>query len=583
MDIKTFNLPVKTSSEKLSHVNTNFSDVKDDVTSNSTVNTKDDSTETKAKKDTLNADLNYTLVCVHIETFKVSNESSTSLTQIGCTTALNGTGEKETFFQSIKPARLDHFLDNFKMEGDLLKALHMTEENGKFEFRAQFERRKRKEKNKIFCTSEEEALLKLMQYLEKFQNVILFAVDEDTLGVILGKLAQFRRDKDLPVAGFTTWPKVLDNCLRSAEKDVHEMDFDLEDFYSQHCGKVSGYISALDVANFLRKSVKKLYSDCAQRIGSFPRKKFCRNAFLDEVIEDIKNIETDKADKLEANKPLTVEVFSSFRPAVSTTIGIEHMATIELSSGEESDDSDIDIVEENLKPKLYTKRIFDHSDLLAKKRMYPNDFDENQVSKRPKIIKEMYPNDFDEYQVSKRPNLVCADPIVIDSDSEDEDFYEDDEITLDEEAPKKFAMSRRLDDIKEMLGRNTQLRLTKVKEGSWLGKRNLTPKCCICQIEFEDSQELESHTEKEHMYCKVCNFNFDVLSEALNHKKVHEVPETFSISRDLDDKKEMPERNTQLSKPNQTFNPTCFICQIEFLDRLELESHTEEEHRTIYL
>jgi len=419
MDIKTFNLPVKTSSEKLSHVNTNFSDVKDDVTSNSTVNTKDDSTETKAKKDTLNADLNYTLVCVHIETFKVSNESSISLTQIGCTTALNVMGEKETFFQPIKPARLDHLLENFKMEGDLLKALHMTDENGKFEFRAQFEERKRKEKNKIFCTSEEEALGKLIQYLEKFQNVILFAVDEDTLKVILGKLAQFRRDKDIPVAGFTTWPKVLNKCTRFAGKTIHETASDLEDFYSQHCGEVSGYISALDVANFLRKSIKKLCANYAPRFERrFPGKNFSRNAFLDEVFEHIESIETDThtVDKSEANKPLSVEVFSSFRPAVSTTIGIDHMATIDLSSGEESEDSDIDIVEEISKPKLYRKRSADHSDLLEKKRMYPSDFPEHPVSKRPKII--------------------CADPILIDSDSEEED----EEITLDEFSNEEKAI-----------------------------------------------------------------------------------------------------------------------------------------------
>eukprot|EP00092_Neocalanus_flemingeri_P033943 GFUD01036909.1.p1 GENE.GFUD01036909.1~~GFUD01036909.1.p1 ORF type:complete len:662 (+),score=191.14 GFUD01036909.1:28-1986(+) len=451
-------------------------------------------TETDSK-----TDIEYTLVCVHIETFKVSNESSISLTQIGCSTALNVKREKENFFKPIKPARLKHFVDNFKMEGDLLKALHMTDENGKFEFRAQFEI-KRKEKNKVYCTSEEEALAAFTKYLEKFQNVILFAVDEDTMQVILGKLAQFRSDKDLPVRGFTTWPKVLDHCLKFAGKQIYEKGSDLEDFYSRHCGKVSGYITALDVANFLRKSIKKLCSDYAFRFGKVkPEEKFSKNAFILEVIEDIRNIENRIAEKVEDNKPLSVEVFSSFRPAVSTTIGIEHMDTIELSSGEESEDSNIDIIEENLKPKTITKkRNIDDLELKSKKRKYPHDFPE--------------------YPLPKKPNF-CEDSILLSSDSEDGD----DEITLEMHNP--FPVPRGLDSIKERLGSNSQLSITRINEGVWLGKANpvQNPKCLICELEFRYTEQLETHTEREHMYCKVCNLFFDVLQEAVIHKKVHEL------------------------------------------------------------
>ena len=225
----------------------------------------DDSEEIESERKVKKSDVDYTLVCVHIETFKVSNDPSISLTQIGCTTALNR-GDKETFFNPVKPARLEHFLENFKMEGDLLKALHMTDENGRFEFRAQFEI-KRKEKNKVYAKTEEEALDNLTKYLEKFENVMLFAVDEETLEVILGKLAQLRPDKDLPVAGFTTWPKVLGQCLKYVGKSTTDKDSDLEDFYSRHCDDVAGYITALDVANFLRKSIKKLGADYARKFA----------------------------------------------------------------------------------------------------------------------------------------------------------------------------------------------------------------------------------------------------------------------------------------------------------------------------
>ena len=115
----------------------------------------------------------------------------------------------------------------------MLKALHMTDENGKFEFRAQFEI-KRKEKNKVYCTSEKEALEKLSRYLETFSNVILFAVDEDTLEVILGKLAQLRPEKDLPVAGFTTWPKVLEHCLQFAGRRIYDEESDLNDVTTEY-------------------------------------------------------------------------------------------------------------------------------------------------------------------------------------------------------------------------------------------------------------------------------------------------------------------------------------------------------------
>merc|ERR1712142_1159226 len=141
-------------------------------------------------EETIGESLVYTLVSVHIETFRVSNEPAISLSQIGCTTTLTGGGEKETFFQPIKPFKLEDLLEKHKMEGDLLKALHMTDENGKFEFRAQFEIRKRKEKNKIYAITEGEAVKKLWDYLGEFKNVVLATVDENTLEIILAKLME---------------------------------------------------------------------------------------------------------------------------------------------------------------------------------------------------------------------------------------------------------------------------------------------------------------------------------------------------------------------------------------------------------
>jgi len=408
---------------------------------------------------TIGESLVYTLISVHIETFRVSNEPALSLSQIGCTTTLTGGGEKETFFQPIKPAKLEELLEKHKMEGDLLKALHMTDENGKFEFRAQFEIRKRKEKNKIYAVTEGEAVKKLWDYLGGFKNVVLATVDENTMEIILAKLMENRQDNNT-VVGFTTWPKVLENCIKFAGKDIYEEEHDLEDFYSRHCGKVSGYINALDVAKFLGKSMKKLGADYAGRFKTmYPeRRPFSRNDFIEEIVEDVRNIEPNSFANVEPNKPLTVEVFSSFRPAVSTTIGIQEMDMVELSSGSESEDSDIDIVEENLKPRNFKRKssLLD-KDLLAAKRKYPYDFPEYPSAKRPVFN-------------------FTGDPIVISSDEED-----DEEITLDEELPsiattKGFSSKlnvRKVQYTEELLKKNfSSIRVTKLQgnEGAWLEK-----------------------------------------------------------------------------------------------------------------
>jgi len=409
--------------------------------------------------------ITYTLISVHVETFRVSNDPNINLTQIGCTTALTGGKEKDTFFQPIKPSNLEELLEKHKMEGDLLKALHMTDENGKFEFRAQFEIRKRKEKNKIYAINEPEALKLFWEFLSDYENVVLATVDEATMELVLAKLLENRPDSNT-VIGFTTWPKVLEHCIKFAGEDVYEDEHDLEDFYTNHCGNIKGYINALDVAQFMGKSIKKLGADFARKFATLnsQSQKFSKNDFIEEIVEDVRNIEPNKTAKVELIKPLTVEVFSSFRPAVSTTIGIEEMDMVELSSGSESEDSDIGIVEENLRAKRYTRRNSIHDkDLLSAKRKHPYDFPEYPVAKRPVLN-------------------FSGEPIVISSDDEDDD------LTLDEELSSVSATksvgtvssSQKFSNLKyteEMLKKNlTNIRVTKVheldedKEGAWLGK-----------------------------------------------------------------------------------------------------------------
>merc|ERR1711942_312303 len=95
---------------------------------------------------------------------------------------------------------------------------------------------------------------------------------------------------------------------------------------------------------------------------------------------------------------------------------------VELSSGSESEDSDIGIVEENLRAKRYTRRNFiQDKDLLSAKRKHPYDFPEFPAAKRPVLN-------------------FSGEPIVISSDDDDDDDEDgEDEITLDEDLPSVSA------------------------------------------------------------------------------------------------------------------------------------------------
>lgn len=407
------------------------------------------------------------VVCVHIESLRVSNKPSISLTQIGCASALNSKQEKYEFFQPIKPDSLQNFLDNFKMESDLLKALHMTSnDDGKFEFRAQFEI-KRKEKNKIFAVTEEEALRKLTFYLQELSNVVLVAVDEETVQVLKAKYSEINTNSEtkLPFVSFTTWSRVLNYFIQQKSIILGEDEFELEEFYNKFCGDISGYINALDVANFLKKSVGKLWKDFAKmQLSKFGKFEVNKNDFIQQILENICNLEEKIYNPIDLNSSLTVSVYNSFRPAVATKIGIEKMDTVQLSSGEESEDSDIELVE------------------CVKK-------DRNISTKRK------YASKNHNFLAQKRRSFNLPDnPIVISSDEEEEE----EEFSLDENV-----------------------------SFSGEDKDNLIPNfsatCQVCKLDFEDFIGLESHISMDHFECPDCKMSFNNLQDSVQHMKLHDV------------------------------------------------------------
>ena len=428
-----------------------------------------------------------TLVCVHLDTLRVSGEVSARMCQLGCTTALSSLppAAQQTFFSPIKPDGLEHFLDNYKMEGDLLKALHITEsENGKFEFRAQFEI-KRKEKNKIYCSTEEEATENIRNYLKQFKKIVLFGVDRDTVVTLLKRV---NLDGSIPVEGILTWSDVLTfstNYL-GPDTDIYRSDLDLEDFYTEHCGKVSGYINTLDVSTFLKKSIGMLFHEYVKKLSQgMSDVKFTWYEIFKEIIQS-QHIEGEAETGGEAptdTARLNVEVYSSFRPAVATNISMEKMETVQLSSGGESEDSDIGVLHENIVNKDTRRK------MMLRQRLRKT-FEIIQAKKR---MLRQHPNN------NKRRRIASDGPITISSDSDSD--------------TEGFNYQKVVKSFRDR-GLNTNLYPVRFPTP----RISLVPNCTICHIEFGNVDALNKHVFQLHLKCVPCNRQFSDLSLALTHR-----------------------------------------------------------------
>ena len=481
----------------------------------------------------------FTLVCLHLDTFTISNESTFTISQIGLSTAL--TGDKEqTYFKPVKPDKLKFLLENYKMEGDLLKALHVTEsENEKFEFRAQFEI-KRKEKNKIYCSSEAEAITEVKTYFSSLNNVVLFAIDQETIEHFLAKV---NLDKS-KFAGFLTWSKALQVCSKYLKQ--YDPKADLEDFYSDHCGKVSGYINALDVAQFLRKSVMKLLNDYSKTLSKKDGTgiNFQWQEVFKDTVETIDNIkQVDVKPSTKDNGSLSVEVYSSFRPSVSTKIGLEKMETLQLSSGDEKEDSDIDVVQEKVKPKpklnqdllrQRLKRVPFLESVRAemqkrKVRITENEhFRKTYVPARPPLpparhVRPMAKNQAARSNPSSKPKSSSSVAIVI-SSSESETSDTDDEEVDHQQVVKNLRKRKHLQvfekDLKKSL--SSVSRAPPPKKPRRGKPVAFAPNCALCNVEFGNMQSLQMHIKMMHLRCNECNIQFEVLAVANAHKSLHE-------------------------------------------------------------
>lgn len=276
--------------------------------------------------DILSSKFTYTLVYVHIETFHSSKSSSTWLTQIG------GCTEDQEFFRAIRPPGLTSYLGSYKLGGDLLKALHMTQEaDDTFLFRSQFEVIV-DATQKIVCVREKAAVKDFLSWLSKFENCILLGVDENTLSILKKKANEYDDRKYFKqVVGYSYWKRILSKL---SPKNASEED--LEEYFSRNIGLNSAtYTTCKDVAFILKHSVEVVRS--FNNISS----DLILVAVTCKMIRHLPRPLKVKYDRSTVREDL--EVYSSFHPSVSTTISAEKMEQVTISSDSEQDEVKVQV------------------------------------------------------------------------------------------------------------------------------------------------------------------------------------------------------------------------------------------------
>ena len=287
---------------------------------------------------------NYSLVSCHIETLRSSHSSTVHITQLGCVCFpfnLHSMTES-SMFRAVVPPGLDKYLDNYRLSGDLLQALHMTreEDGSSFLYRRQYEQ-VIKRKERTVCVSESQALEDCILFLEKLGlDVILVGVDEDTLAVLIAKLKIQARDRFMQVVkGFTYWRRLLKHIGVADYKQLELEDYHQSTF-SNHCPNL---YDSLVVAEILVKSVtelaKKHHMETKLTEGSFVTAS-CISSKL-HPRQHIREVMME--DKMEI-----LQVFSSFRPEFAVSVSVEPIQEVCLDTDSEYGETDTGIKGENM-------------------------------------------------------------------------------------------------------------------------------------------------------------------------------------------------------------------------------------------
>jgi len=283
---------------------------------------------------------NYNFIFIEVETIQASNSSQKQLTQIGChyfrgqrsffTSCHYFRGER-SFFTAIKPKELNHYLDDFKKNGDLLQLLNMQKtDDGNFEFRKMFEIH---EQDSPLCVEEYEALLSLNVFLG--ENCILFSLLENNIQIVLKRMNHYGLSTDC-IKGFCTWQSFL---AKIGEKH----DFEFEDWYKEKLNKpVPENLNAGIVAKMVFESVMaKIDSPYV-------------NSILIEASHAITISPNDEIQ--ESDNPIEyLEICSSFRPAMPVMITMQRLETMDICDEEDNFGHTSEIFTEQIKKETAEK------------------------------------------------------------------------------------------------------------------------------------------------------------------------------------------------------------------------------------
>jgi len=282
----------------------------------------------------------FRIVCLEVEYIKQNNETRKDLTQIGCSVFYldqNGivTNSDQKFFRVIQPPRMTEYL-SMKMRGDLLKSLHIQQnETGQFEFRDEFEIIN-DESNKIKCITEKEALEEFVDFVSNSPPYVLVSLDEETINIILEKVTELSKSSVFAsVSRYTSWNQLLTHLNLPGE----DISMEFEDWFAKNIGSNnSGVISqhphALDISSMLMKAVKL-------RLKHLVEVKIDCNFY--QILSRISFPKGIRSTSLINRSPIPPEAFeyleisNSLRPHLTPTIYFESVDVIDLSSDSDED------------------------------------------------------------------------------------------------------------------------------------------------------------------------------------------------------------------------------------------------------
>jgi len=311
-------------------------------------------------------DLPYNIVFLEIETLRASNSSAKQITQIGCCSSISEDME-DKFFRVIEPKKLNHYLENFQIAGDLLQFLHLQKnESGQFEYRKQFEIAE--EGVEIpKCIGEREALQALALFLGRFwSDYILVSIKKETIELVVERMKHFEIDFSF-LKGFCTWDSFLEKHADNELEPTQEFD----DWYIDKVNNnVSSCLNTETVARMHKEVINRIsetYNSSSTytkpihecNSNSIPTARILRSSAPIESLLTFNSAPTSEAANSAAS-PEFLELSNSFRPNFPTTITMISLETLEISSDEEEALLPISKSKPNVQTPLFSSSQLDH-------------------------------------------------------------------------------------------------------------------------------------------------------------------------------------------------------------------------------